>query len=139
MRVVAEAFSPTCFRDVEPCSEHDRSGRWRHEKAGPMTDIANSAATTPEQLALGTFIRERRMVLGLTQTQLAERCGWVQERISLLEHGKYGMPSVSALARLAHGLDTRLFDMLAAAGFETNAVVPARFAGNSTPALLQTM
>jgi transcriptional regulator with XRE-family HTH domain len=66
---------------------------------------------------LGTFIRTRRQTLELTQAQLAERLGWVQERISLLEHGKYGMPSLPSLARLATAVETELGDVLVSAGY----------------------
>lgn len=70
--------------------------------------------------ALGAFVRDRRQSLNLTQTQLAERLGWVQERISVLEHGKYGMPSLPALARLAAALETSLYSILGSAGFDEN-------------------
>ncbi len=67
--------------------------------------------------ALGEFIRTRRRVLELTQEQLAERLGWVQERISLLEHGKYGMPSLPSLARLATAVEMELGDVLVSVGY----------------------
>ncbi len=66
---------------------------------------------------LGRFIRTRRTTLGLTQTQFAERLGWAQERISILENGKYGMPSLPALARLANSLEIPLLALLEAAGY----------------------
>jgi transcriptional regulator with XRE-family HTH domain len=68
-------------------------------------------------LSLGAFLRQRRRALSLTQTQLAERLGWAQERISLLEGGKYGMPSLPTLARLATGLGVDMFDILQAVGY----------------------
>lgn len=67
---------------------------------------------------LGSFIRERRIELGLTQTQLAQRIDWVQERISTLENGRYGLPSLPTLARLAEGLQVPLSALLAACGYE---------------------
>ncbi|HEX6507060.1 MAG TPA: helix-turn-helix domain-containing protein [Chloroflexota bacterium] len=67
---------------------------------------------------LGAFIRQRRMALDLTQTQLADRLGWVQERISSLERGRYGLPSLPGLARLAAALQTPLAELLAAAGYK---------------------
>jgi transcriptional regulator with XRE-family HTH domain len=76
--------------------------------------IAKEAA---DLAGLGRFIRERRHVLGLTQNELATRLGWVQEKISALECGKYGMPALPALATLAEGLQVRLYDVLAAAGY----------------------
>jgi transcriptional regulator with XRE-family HTH domain len=66
---------------------------------------------------LGAFIRERRRALDLTQSQLADRLGWVQERISLLEHGKYGTPSLPLFASLAEALEVDQAALLSAAGF----------------------
>jgi transcriptional regulator with XRE-family HTH domain len=73
---------------------------------------------TTDLVALGTFVRTRRRTLELTQDQLAERLGWVQERISLLEHGKYGLPSLPSLAHLASAIESGLGDVLIAAGYE---------------------
>jgi transcriptional regulator with XRE-family HTH domain len=67
---------------------------------------------------LGGLVRRRRRELGLTQTQLGKRTGWVQERISLLESGKYGTPSLPALATIADALETTLVEVLQAAGFQ---------------------
>jgi transcriptional regulator with XRE-family HTH domain len=50
---------------------------------------------------LGRFIRERRKALGLTQAALGSRLDWSQERVSVMEHGKYGLPSLPRLCRLA--------------------------------------
>jgi transcriptional regulator with XRE-family HTH domain len=65
---------------------------------------------------LGEYIRARRRKLGLTQTALGERLGWVQERISVLETGKYGTPSLPALATLAQALEAPLSELLTACG-----------------------
>lgn len=67
----------------------------------------------PDLQGLGAFVRERRRALGLTQRQLGERIDWVQERISLLERGGYGLPSVIILARLARALDCPLTALIA--------------------------
>lgn len=67
--------------------------------------------------ALGAFIRRRRRELGLTQAELGEQVGYVQERISSLEHGKYGMPSIAALSALAEALQVDLLDLLCEAGY----------------------
>ncbi len=66
---------------------------------------------------LGRYIRNRRQTMGLTQTQMGERLGWLQERVSILENGKYGMPSLPALARLAIALEVPLTEILTAAGY----------------------
>lgn len=73
--------------------------------------------TSPDLDTLGRYIRERRRDRGLTQAQLAETLGWAQERVSTLENGKYGMPSVPALAGLARALGCSLAEVLQAAGF----------------------
>ncbi|WP_327114312.1 helix-turn-helix domain-containing protein [Nocardia sp. NBC_01730] len=51
-------------------------------------------------------IRERRLELGLTQTQLAERAGLRQPDVSRLESGG-GTPTIGMLDRLAHALELR--------------------------------
>lgn len=77
-----------------------------------------SASVDPPRLdALGETIRDRRRQLQLTQTGLAERSGWTQERISAMEHGKYGLPSLSGMSRLAAALHMPLLTLIVAAGF----------------------
>jgi transcriptional regulator with XRE-family HTH domain len=56
-------------------------------------------------IPLGTAIKEHRSALGLTQEQLAERCGFDRTYISMLERGKRN-PSLLNLLRLAEGLET---------------------------------
>ncbi|NNH73945.1 helix-turn-helix transcriptional regulator [Nocardia uniformis] len=51
-------------------------------------------------------IRERRLELGLTQTQLAQRAGLRQPEVSRLESGG-GTPTIGMLERLAHALELR--------------------------------
>jgi two-component system, OmpR family, sensor kinase len=72
--------------------------------------------------ALGAFIREQRKQLDLTQDQLAGRVGWTQERISVLETGKYGVPSLPALARLAEGLEVPVLALIETLGFPPRGV-----------------
>jgi transcriptional regulator with XRE-family HTH domain len=72
---------------------------------------------SPDLAGLGRFVRERRQTLGLTQQQLGDRLGWVQERISLLEGGKYGTPSIAALAGLAEALEVPQAELLRSAGY----------------------
>jgi signal transduction histidine kinase/transcriptional regulator with XRE-family HTH domain len=66
---------------------------------------------------LGSTIRERRQTLDLTQEQLADRLGWSQERISILERGKYGLPSLPLLAHLSDALELPLAALMEAVGF----------------------
>ena len=83
-----------------------------HEETRP-----GYAGRPPDLLRLGATIRDRRRHLNLTQVQLAERLGWTQERISVLESGKYGLPSLPLLAHLAGALELPLSGLMDAVGF----------------------
>ena len=67
--------------------------------------------------ALGAYVRAQRQSLGLTQTQLGKRLGYYQERISAIERGTYGMPSLPACAELADALEIGLGELIEAAGY----------------------
>ena len=54
---------------------------------------------------VGTNVRRRRLGLGLTQEQFAERSGFTQQYISDLERGRRN-PTVVSLLELAQALDT---------------------------------
>lgn len=56
-------------------------------------------------LLLGVAIRSHRNRLGLSQEQLADRCGFDRTYISMLERGKRN-PSLLNLMRLAEGLES---------------------------------
>lgn len=74
--------------------------------------------TIPDLASLGAFVRRRRQTLGLTQRELGQRIEWAQERISLLERGGYGLPSLIILARLASAVESPLTALIAALGYE---------------------
>jgi two-component system OmpR family sensor kinase len=80
----------------------------------------------PDLEGLGRFVRERRGSLNLTQTQLAERLDWVQERISLIENGRYGLPSLPALVRLAEALECPLASVVEAVGYRGLVAEPSQ-------------
>jgi transcriptional regulator with XRE-family HTH domain len=65
----------------------------------------------------GAYIRTRRQELQLTQRVLAARCGWTQERISILERGRYGIPSIRGFVTRAADLEVNLADLIEAAGY----------------------
>jgi transcriptional regulator with XRE-family HTH domain len=69
--------------------------------------------------SLGTFIRERRQDLGLTQEQLAERVGEGvrQSEISRLEAGGVMLPRRDRLVALAAALEVSVGDMLLKTGW----------------------
>lgn len=69
---------------------------------------------TPEQAqALGTFIRERRLKLGISARELARRAGIAD--VVRLEQGRLPNPGAETLRAVATGLEVPLSDLLAAA------------------------
>ena len=67
---------PRCLRPLRQM--------WNDTYTGPMTDLATIAGLTRP----GDSIRERRIGLGLTQTELAEHAGVSQADISRIENGR---------------------------------------------------
>jgi len=65
------------------------------------------------------MVQRRRLELGLTQEQLAERVGdgARQAEISRLEHDRIGLPRRHRLERLAAALDLSLGELLAGSGW----------------------
>ena len=60
----------------------------------------------------GEIVRERRAELGLSQEELAERCGFDRKSISRVETGAFS-PSLDRVWRLADGLEVPLADLFA--------------------------
>ncbi|MFE6977846.1 helix-turn-helix domain-containing protein [Streptomyces sp. NPDC057682] len=56
---------------------------------------------------LGQMVYDRRTALGLSQTELADRCGMQQPQISRIEGGGT-VPTIPLLRRLARALDADL-------------------------------
>lgn len=81
--------------------------------------------------SLGRFVREKRRARGWTQSELAKRNGWTQERISLIENGKYGLPALPALIRLAESLDVPPGDIFAALGLRIAPAVTEKLSNES--------
>ncbi|MGS2808221.1 helix-turn-helix domain-containing protein [Nocardia sp. MW-W600-9] len=81
----------------------------RERMSRPDFDAAEYEAGRAEAILaieLAQAIRELRLELGLTQTQLAERAGLRQPEVSRLESGG-GTPTIGMLERLAHALEVR--------------------------------
>ena len=57
--------------------------------------------------AIADQVAERRLALGLSQQQLAERCGTTQSAIARLESGGRP-PRIDTLLRIADALDSEL-------------------------------
>ena len=63
----------------------------------------------------GDVVKERRTELGLSQEDLAERCGFDRKSISRVETGAFS-PSLDRVWRLADGLDLPISDLFAELG-----------------------
>ncbi|MFG2294057.1 helix-turn-helix domain-containing protein [Streptomyces sp. NPDC048603] len=88
--------------------------RWKlaREKqagSGPAESTEASAERAEIRLAMAfaKAVYDRRKALGLSQTQLAERAGLTQAKISRVE-GADAVPTLPLLRRLAHALDASL-------------------------------
>ncbi|WP_245839088.1 helix-turn-helix domain-containing protein [Nocardia donostiensis] len=71
-----------------------------------MGSLHSAAGGSRPAIEFANAIRERRLELGLTQTQLAQRAGLRQPDVSRLESGG-GTPTLGMLDRLAHALELR--------------------------------
>ena len=83
--------------------------RWDDVMAAKRQEPEYQAAYEEARHAyeLGTVVRERRLALGLSQTELARRAGMTQPALSRLEAGG-ATPTIGLLERLAHALDADL-------------------------------
>ena len=68
----------------------------------------------PEVLALAATLRERRLDLGLSQTEVAKAAGLTRTYVNQIEAGARD-PKYSALRKLATGYRTELAEIIAAA------------------------
>jgi transcriptional regulator with XRE-family HTH domain len=96
-------------------------------------------------VSLGTFSRERRQDLGLTQEQVAERIGATvrQAEVSRLESGRIALPRRDRLTAIAAALEVSLGELLvrteALVAEATESLVQAEQALTSLRQLLQTL
>lgn len=95
-----------------------------------MLGPASTTERTAPAAALGPTIRARRLALGLTQEQLAERVSTPadyvrQGEISRIESGRVKFPAPARLARIALALGMQPGDLLAASGWYGAAIQAA--------------
>ncbi|MBX9688731.1 MAG: helix-turn-helix domain-containing protein [Candidatus Obscuribacterales bacterium] len=93
-----------------------------------METIVLKKDVEPLLAALGRVIRERRVALGLSQGELAEKAGLHRTYVSDIERGIRNL-TVGALCFLANGLDTKMKDLidqmeLQAESFEHDSKMP---------------
>ena len=76
----------------------------------------------PMLVSLGRFIRQKRMSLGLSQEELADRAGLHRTYISDVERGIRNL-TIGAAWFIAHGLGLQLKDMISALEYQPNTSV----------------
>jgi transcriptional regulator with XRE-family HTH domain len=78
--------------------------------------------TGPWARALGTYVRERRLHLELSQAQLARRVGkpYSQADVSRLERGDVDLPRLGTLIKLAAALEVPVGNLLIVSGWFTD-------------------
>lgn len=90
---------------------HSRWKTVRRRKLGAGAvepeDVVHARREIRLSMALAKAVYERRVELGLTQSQLADRAGLTQAKISRIE-GSDTVPTLPLLSKLAHALDASL-------------------------------
>ncbi|PKV77155.1 helix-turn-helix domain-containing protein [Nocardia fluminea] len=88
--------------------------RWKTLRESQLTegytepaDVAEARREIRLSMALAQAVYDRRTELGLTQTELGERAGLTQAKISRIE-GSDTVPTLPLLAKLADALDATL-------------------------------
>lgn len=76
-----------------------------------------------EENKIGLFIRDRRLALGLTQQQLAEKLGVTDKAVSKWERS-VSYPDITLLRELAAALEVSVTELLAGERDETSGVPP---------------
>jgi HTH-type transcriptional regulator/antitoxin HipB len=84
--------------------------RWERHRDNEAVRAGYEAAKRAYEL--GQAVRARRLELGLSQTELAERAGMTQSAVSRLEAGG-AVPTIGILDRLAAALSADLVVALA--------------------------
>jgi ribosome-binding protein aMBF1 (putative translation factor) len=90
---------------------HSRRKSVRERKLGTDAiepeDVVQARREIRLSMALARAVYERCVELGLTQTQLADRAGLTQAKVSRIE-GSDTVPTLPLLSKLAHALDASL-------------------------------
>ena len=84
-------------------SSHDDLARGRRDSPGYREGYAEARRA----FLIGQAVHERRLALGLSQTELAARAGMTQPALSRLEAGGV-IPTIPLLERISAALDADL-------------------------------
>jgi ribosome-binding protein aMBF1 (putative translation factor) len=85
-------------------SEHIR---WERDRGRDSEAVRAGYEAANRAYELGQAVRARRLELGMSQTELAERAGMTQSAVSRLEAGG-AVPTIGVLERLAAALSADL-------------------------------
>jgi len=100
---------------TERCSEmsvdHHSYEEIAHQRRA-SAEYREGYAEARRAFLLGQAVRERRLALGLTQTDLAGRAGMTQPALSRLEAGG-AVPTIPVLERISAALDADLIVTIA--------------------------
>jgi len=94
-----------------------------------MTD--EKILLTARELLAGYF-RERRLELGLSQAEVAERCGWKQPTVARIESGKFFL-STKQLWILCEALNLYFFVEPKESNSDIATLMRNRFSGGKKP------
>jgi ribosome-binding protein aMBF1 (putative translation factor) len=87
-------------------NEHRSYEELASERRG-SEEYRQGYAEARRAFAIGQVVRERRVALGLSQTELAARAGMTQPALSRLEAGGV-VPTIPVLERISAALDADL-------------------------------
>jgi ribosome-binding protein aMBF1 (putative translation factor) len=87
--------------------QHSPHSRWVLGAGRDNAEVQAGREEARLAFELGNAVRERRLALGLSQTELAKKAGMTQPALSRLESGG-PTPTIGVLERLAHALGAKL-------------------------------
>ncbi|MEV8181100.1 helix-turn-helix transcriptional regulator [Specibacter sp. NPDC078692] len=85
---------------------HNSYEKVAHHRRG-TADYREGYGEAQRAFLIGQAVRERRLALGLSQTEVAARAGMTQSALSRLEAGG-AVPTIPILERIAVALDSEL-------------------------------
>jgi HTH-type transcriptional regulator / antitoxin HipB len=108
----ASRTTPTNARDVDMSTDHDSYEQTARRRRG-SAEFREGYEQARRAFLIGQAVRERRLALGLSQTEVAARAGMTQPALSRLEAGG-AVPTIPVLERIAAGLGAELIVTIAA-------------------------
>jgi HTH-type transcriptional regulator / antitoxin HipB len=106
MRITAEENAMSKHQHSGNDSDHDSYEQVAAARRS-TADYREGYEEARRAFLIGQVVRERRLALGLSQTEVAARAGMTQPALSKLEAGG-AVPTIPVLERIALALDTEL-------------------------------